>query len=1819
MQPSKGPRQGPSACRQVGDTDKQSSARDPLAELRRHVTQVDVFPSVFQFTHSCETMDRIVQSGDAQRFVKKLRTYVACVDNVRAHERPWTWMVQNSIVDVRITAVNTLNSVPAPCLVTRTDADLARWTTALLVELDRRWANPPKTGFFMRKDECVFGIQRLSANIMAHCPLTCDVVFFPGPNHRLDMDTELEMEWQYIVGFVVHERDLRVARSIVVNSLAIMSTMSQRTGGCAEVVTFPAVSDDDRSMPACHLTDAALAQLSCYSVDVIAKHAMNGIPSKVEYRYHPREHEDDAPLMAAAWEERYKDMPSPRMAGRDIMVGWREAMCTPRTAPAMLKPEDLDGLSGMDLIRLRDGVKSKEMMSDRGGEYMSFNGAVRGTRNTVEYRCLLRDNENPDVDVYQHVVVPQGLMEQKEHEEDQKEELKSEWTRKVHGAHQPGTPLEIVKMDDGTYMSKEEYTKRFPDEALTFRAEIDESGIHPSSPSLVDIFSTTRHAPECVQKLSRSDAGMAKALIKIQEWTRQAPALAKELMEKNTPASLKKVAKYCNVAPEQVKAFFDCISTAIANSDAELMPVVNAANALNPEDRTATMDDCMKVMKDMGGYTRVASTQMDGSTLTTFTRDLAVTGKVLLAQAKATHATQVAGVEFPASTPPPPPHPPPPPPPPPPPTKEASVRARALEKLSKDFDLESFDLNTLINRQRSTAMAEKGALAEALYDAVMVYRLFECEYGEGTGPETPYAVPTRIGHRVLNVVPEGSMDHQALRPLGNEIMRMVLDVKGSVLDAFPELFGTTLTCPSDPTSAVVCIEPGVTEQLAISKLCEAVDRAAIGACIYQLCMGLPSTLSEALGVLDSMNGNHDGDIWLRLHRMVGLVKWYNPAVDSKLCAPVHVLKQLCLSHLRHFKSAPSKRYVVRGLRRCMIDGSAGWLETLDADFDILDALVDTGRVARVTHTDPNPLPPPSAYHVFELVYTLTLQEDASGISCLLDSVSDECILDECEFPVKRRHDGLLASPTLRTLTAIRKIADIMLSWKSKRPAVDEQKASVCVMAVINRVVRALKAVSPRQREDAFTTIFFSSVAATHMLAPAWSETIANIKVLEVDGAPRYTFTITGMHHTSSRLWWWILVKAGAVHDALGVWIPDGLCGVMNQRGSIGSSILEPNAAMGRMLTHFGNFKATESLTWLMKTMPTDKADQFLFSGCATTQQEAPSSHAPFDAHNGDNPMRHHLIELLSLRTTHFEATPGTKTLEQCRKDQEEMEAWAKSKGLSPPITLCMPIGGGPATMVGGESDEAKTAVVECMERMLGPVVPLTDSNGKEWPDWMSYVPEKYHDMVGVDDKTLMAVAIKYIPPAHPFHAKAYAKAGIARAKRGKAAQAAAAVAASPSKQGWQEALRSSNMAVGGIVELADSVLAKYKTDGIRSPVLEMEALMAEVQETAVAGKAQIKKLEERLQSVAKIKLAWKQQDKHADREDKARREKEAADAKAQQERDGLVLKLANAIAHCPAQWEDVVASGYDEVLKKKLFDRVAKTLAASKPHADPADWNKLSQMRETWRTRLTVAKRAAKEIQAQSELPARIDVESDDGLATTDLSTEPSPVVESPPPPIASGSSSPPVSTLTKAEKRARKKQRETEATEAAAREAAEAKARKEAEAQAARVRAVEEEEAAVAAALAASLDTAEKEREWRERRRHNAVRLQQVRHVGLNGAETIIYTNQPPPQPAPPRRGDHIVPSAAAVAAAIRVPAPPPQVVVPLSAISAPSPQRPADAASTVATSLQCVVCMSSERSHVAVPCGHRVLCEGCATKAKIKACPLCRKPVQMWMMVFE
>ena len=42
-----------------------------------------------------------------------------------------------------------------------------------------------------------------------------------------------------------------------------------------------------------------------------------------------------------------------------------------------------------------------------------------------------------------------------------------------------------------------------------------------------------------------------------------------------------------------------------------------------------------------------------------------------------------------------------------------------------------------------------------------------------------------------------------------------------------------------------------------------------------------------------------------------------------------------------------------------------------------------------------------------------------------------------------------------------------------------------------------------------------------------------------------------------------------------------------------------------------------------------------------------------------------------------------------------------------------------------------------------------------------------------------------------------------------------------------------------------------------------------------------------------------------------------------------------------------------------------------------------------------------------------------------------------------------------------------------------------------------------------------------------------------------------------------------------------------------------------------ECVVCLSGEREHAIVPCGHRCLCRGCAMLYGAGArCPLCRGP---------
>ena len=63
-------------------------------------------------------------------------------------------------------------------------------------------------------------------------------------------------------------------------------------------------------------------------------------------------------------------------------------------------------------------------------------------------------------------------------------------------------------------------------------------------------------------------------------------------------------------------------------------------------------------------------------------------------------------------------------------------------------------------------------------------------------------------------------------------------------------------------------------------------------------------------------------------------------------------------------------------------------------------------------------------------------------------------------------------------------------------------------------------------------------------------------------------------------------------------------------------------------------------------------------------------------------------------------------------------------------------------------------------------------------------------------------------------------------------------------------------------------------------------------------------------------------------------------------------------------------------------------------------------------------------------------------------------------------------------------------------------------------------------------------------------------------------------------------------------------------------------DAATSVATALECVhvVCMTRERTVACVPCGHKCLCDECGKEDIVgSSCPLCRKPVAIFMRVFE
>lgn len=50
------------------------------------------------------------------------------------------------------------------------------------------------------------------------------------------------------------------------------------------------------------------------------------------------------------------------------------------------------------------------------------------------------------------------------------------------------------------------------------------------------------------------------------------------------------------------------------------------------------------------------------------------------------------------------------------------------------------------------------------------------------------------------------------------------------------------------------------------------------------------------------------------------------------------------------------------------------------------------------------------------------------------------------------------------------------------------------------------------------------------------------------------------------------------------------------------------------------------------------------------------------------------------------------------------------------------------------------------------------------------------------------------------------------------------------------------------------------------------------------------------------------------------------------------------------------------------------------------------------------------------------------------------------------------------------------------------------------------------------------------------------------------------------------------------------------------------------------CVICMSNQRTHILVPCGHLCLCATCVDMAldRLGSCPLCRGQIQSAMRVY-
>ena len=63
----------------------------------------------------------------------------------------------------------------------------------------------------------------------------------------------------------------------------------------------------------------------------------------------------------------------------------------------------------------------------------------------------------------------------------------------------------------------------------------------------------------------------------------------------------------------------------------------------------------------------------------------------------------------------------------------------------------------------------------------------------------------------------------------------------------------------------------------------------------------------------------------------------------------------------------------------------------------------------------------------------------------------------------------------------------------------------------------------------------------------------------------------------------------------------------------------------------------------------------------------------------------------------------------------------------------------------------------------------------------------------------------------------------------------------------------------------------------------------------------------------------------------------------------------------------------------------------------------------------------------------------------------------------------------------------------------------------------------------------------------------------------------------------------------------------------------RPSEGEDSITSTLdnKCVVCLDNLPTMAVLPCGHRCLCEGCAT-LELSRCPMCRQPVDDTKRIF-